>query len=98
MTATTTPIDEARLNGLLGQAVVEIGATANAALIMIGDRLGLYRALAQDGPPPAAERAQRSEPVDAFGPEWASARAGGGWIGDGDRGRYSRWPEQALLF
>ncbi len=36
-------IDSERLNGLLGQAVVEFGATVNAALVVIGDRLGLYR-------------------------------------------------------
>ena len=39
-------IDEERLNALLGQAVVEFGATVNAALVVIGDRLGLYRELA----------------------------------------------------
>ena len=53
MTATTnTPpaLDEDRLNALLGQAVGEFGATANAALVVIGDRLGLYRQLAADGP------------------------------------------------
>ena len=47
MTTISPPaVDEERLNALLGQAVVEIGATAGAALIVIGDRLGLYRALA----------------------------------------------------
>jgi 2-polyprenyl-3-methyl-5-hydroxy-6-metoxy-1,4-benzoquinol methylase len=98
MTATTTPIDEARLNGLLGQAVVEIGATANAALIMIGDRLGLYRALAHDGPLTAAELAQRTDTAERYVREWASAQAAGGWIDVEDDGRYSMSPEQALLF
>ena len=51
MTPTTAPaIDEGRLNALLGQAVVEFGATVNAALVVIGDRLGLYRELAARGP------------------------------------------------
>ena len=51
MTAISSPppIDEERLNALLGQAVVEFGATANAALVVIGDRLGLYRELADAG-------------------------------------------------
>jgi hypothetical protein len=41
---TEAPVDHDRLNALLGQAVVEFGATVNAALVVIGDRLGLYRA------------------------------------------------------
>jgi hypothetical protein len=42
-TQTDTRLDPDRLNALLGQAVVEFGATVNAALVVIGDRLGLYR-------------------------------------------------------
>ena len=51
MTTISAPqIDEARLHELLGQAVVEFGAAVNAALVVIGDRLGLFRTLAADGP------------------------------------------------
>jgi hypothetical protein len=58
---TATPmIDEERLNALLGQAVVEFGATVNAALIVIGDRLGLYRELAAAGPQTSTELAERT--------------------------------------
>ena len=53
------PIDEERLNALLGQAVVEFGATVNAALVAIGDRLGLYRELAAHGPLTSADLAER---------------------------------------
>jgi hypothetical protein len=49
-TATHAAVDPDRLNALLGQTVVEFGATVNPALVAIGDRLGLYRALAADGP------------------------------------------------
>jgi hypothetical protein len=55
--STETVMDPARLDALLGQAVVEFGATVNAALVVIGDRLGLYRALAEAGPATAAELA-----------------------------------------
>jgi 2-polyprenyl-3-methyl-5-hydroxy-6-metoxy-1,4-benzoquinol methylase len=98
MTATTSALDEERLHALLGQAVVEIGATANAALIVIGDRLGLYRVLAQDGPLTAAELAQRTDTAERYVREWASAQAASGWIGVDDDGRYAMSPEQALLF
>ena len=46
----TRPIDQEKLNALLGQAVQDMGASLHAALIVIGDKLGLYRAMA-DGQP-----------------------------------------------
>ena len=42
-------LDEQKLNELLGRCVVDFGATSNAPLVVIGDRLGLYRALADGG-------------------------------------------------
>jgi len=47
-------IDEDKLSAFLGQVVGELGATINAGLIVIGDRLGLYRAMAGAGPIGAA--------------------------------------------
>ncbi|MEA2310165.1 MAG: hypothetical protein QOE28_133 [Solirubrobacteraceae bacterium] len=100
MTATTVPqIDEERLHALLGQAVVEFGATANAALIVIGDRLGLYRELAAGGPLTSSELASATGTSERYVREWANAQAAGGWIGyDAATGRYSMSTEQALLF
>jgi 2-polyprenyl-3-methyl-5-hydroxy-6-metoxy-1,4-benzoquinol methylase len=93
------PIDEARLHELLGQAVVEFGATVNAALIVIGDRLGLFRTLAADGPLTSAELASRTGLNERYVREWANAQAASGWIGyDAGGERYSMSPEQALMF
>ncbi len=50
MQTTEQTVDSERLEALLGQAVVDCGGTANAALVVIGDELGLYRALAEHGP------------------------------------------------
>jgi 2-polyprenyl-3-methyl-5-hydroxy-6-metoxy-1,4-benzoquinol methylase len=96
---TATPIiDEERLHGLLGQAVVEFGATVNAALVVIGDRLGLYGTLAEAGPLTSAELAERTGTAERYVREWCNAQAASGWITyDGD-GRYSMSPEQALMF
>jgi 2-polyprenyl-3-methyl-5-hydroxy-6-metoxy-1,4-benzoquinol methylase len=96
---TATPIiDEERLHGLLGQAVVEFGATVNAALVVIGDRLGLYRTLAEAGPLTPGELAERTGTAERYVREWCNAQAASGWIAyDGD-GRYSMSPEQALMF
>ena len=59
-------VDEERLNALLGQAVTELGATANAALIVIGDQLGLYRALAEAGPSTPSELASRTDTAERY--------------------------------
>src|SRR3954465_10976783 len=98
MTATTS-IDEERLHSLLGQAVVEFGATVNAALVVIGDRLGLYRALAADGPLTSPDLAQRTGTAERYVREWLNAQAASGWVDyDAESGRYSMSPEQALMF
>jgi 2-polyprenyl-3-methyl-5-hydroxy-6-metoxy-1,4-benzoquinol methylase len=101
MTATSPApqIDEDRLNALLGQAVVEFGATANAALVVIGDRLGLYRELAENGPLTSSELAQRTGTAERYVREWANAQAASGWVDhDPETGRYSMSTEQALMF
>jgi 2-polyprenyl-3-methyl-5-hydroxy-6-metoxy-1,4-benzoquinol methylase len=93
------PIDMERLHALLGQAVVEFGATANAALVVIGDRLGLYRELAAGGPQTSAELAGRTSTSERYVREWLGAQAAGGWIEyDAASDRYSMAPEQAMLF
>ena len=50
----TTNIDENKLHELLGRAIVDFGEVSIAPLVLIGDRLGLYRALASKGPALAA--------------------------------------------
>ena len=49
-------LNEQKLNDFLGKAVVDIGATLHAGLVVIGEKLGLYKALAQDGPLMPGER------------------------------------------
>src|SRR3954470_17810163 len=101
MSATTAspPIDEERLNALLGQAVVEFGATVNAALVVIGDRLGLYRGLAERGPLSSAELAARTGTAERYVREWLGAQAASGWVEyDPEADRYSMSTEQALMF
>jgi 2-polyprenyl-3-methyl-5-hydroxy-6-metoxy-1,4-benzoquinol methylase len=102
MTATTpTPpvLDDDRLNALLGQAVVEFGATVNAALVVIGDKLGLYRELAAGGPLTSSELAQRTGSSERYVREWLNAQAASGWVDyDAQGQRYSMSPEQAMMF
>ena len=51
-------IDQDKLHAFLGRAIVDFGATFSAALIRIGDRLGLYKALAKFGPQTPTELAK----------------------------------------
>ena len=79
------------------RAVDEIGATLNAALVVLGDKLGLYRALAGAGPLAPAELAERTGTAERYVREWLNAQAAGGFVEyDPDSGRYTLPPEQAV--
>ncbi len=98
-THTQATIDPDRLNALLGQAVVEFGATVNAALVVIGDRLGLYRALADTGPLHPAELAERTGTAERYVREWLGAQAASGFVEyDPGTGCYALTAEQAAAF
>jgi SAM-dependent methyltransferase len=89
-------IDETRLNTFLGHAVGDLGAAISATLILAGDRLGLYRALADD-PATPAELATRTGTHERYIREWLGNQAAGGYVEyDADSGRYQLSPEQAL--
>jgi 2-polyprenyl-3-methyl-5-hydroxy-6-metoxy-1,4-benzoquinol methylase len=92
-------IDEETLNGLLGRAITDFGATSLAALVVIGDRLGLYRALATGGALTAAELAAQTGTHERYIREWLNAHAASGYVHYlADSGRYRLSAEQAMLF
>ncbi|MDA0162912.1 methyltransferase [Solirubrobacter ginsenosidimutans] len=94
MTA-TQQLDPAKLEQFVFRAVDEVGATLNAALVVMGDRLGLYRALAAAGPLTPEELAARTGTHERYVREWLSAQAAGGYV-DYDGGRFTLPPEQAV--
>jgi SAM-dependent methyltransferase len=73
-------IDQAKLNALLGRAVVDIGANFHAALVITGDKLGLFRAMRELGPTVPADLAKRTGTHERYIREWLSAMAAGGYI------------------
>ena len=96
-TTTAPPVDEAKLMEFLGRIVVDAGATLAAALVVIGDKLGLYRALAAAGPLRPHELAERTGTTERYVREWLSAQAAGGYITyDSASERFSLTPEQAF--
>jgi 2-polyprenyl-3-methyl-5-hydroxy-6-metoxy-1,4-benzoquinol methylase len=90
------PLDIDKLFEFVFKAVDEVGATLNTALVVMGDRLGLYRALAGAGPLSPTELAERTDTAERYVREWLNAQAAGGYVEyDADTGRYSLPPEQA---
>lgn len=90
-------INQDKLHEFLGKAIVDFGATFNAALIRIGDKLGLYKALASGGPQTPAELAKRTGTAERYVREWLSAQAAGGYVTyDSSNGRFHLSEEQAF--
>jgi SAM-dependent methyltransferase len=99
MTATEQPavIDTDKLMGFVFRAVGEVGATLNTALVVMGERLGLYRALAGAGPVTPAELAERTGTSERYVREWLNAQAAGGYVEyDPDSSRYTLPAEHAI--
>ena len=90
-------LDPERLMAFVFRAVGEVGATLNTALVVMGDKLGLYRALAGAGPLTPGELAARAGVAERYVREWLNAQAAGGFVDyDPDSARYSLPPEQAV--
>ncbi len=93
------PADEGRLHAFLGRMVGDMGATASAALVVVGDRLGLYRALAAHGPMTAVALARATGTHERYIREWLAAQAAAGYVAyDADADRFRLEPEQAMVF
>ncbi len=73
-------LDETKIEAFAGQIAVEVGAALNAALVIVGDQLGLYRAMADAQPVTAAELAARTATHERYVREWLNAQAAGGFV------------------
>src|ERR1700748_3015382 len=90
-------VDGDKLMQFVFRAVDEVGATLNAALVVMGDKLGLYRALAGAGGLSSTELAERAGANERYVREWLNAQAAGGYVTyDPDSGRYTLPPEQTV--
>lgn len=91
---TDRPLDETRLEEFLGRAVVDLSAAESAVAGYIGDRLGLYRAMAGAGPVSAADLAAATGTHERLVLEWLRNQTAGGYVEHHD-GRFVLPPEQA---
>jgi len=90
-------INPDKLNEFLGRALVDFGATFNAALVRIGDKLGLYKGLASGGPQTPGELAKKTGTTERYVREWLSAQAAGGYVTyDPPSGKFHLSEEQAF--
>ena len=89
-------MDEIQMMEFVGQAVADVGALLGGAMVVIGDKLGLYRAMAGTGSVTSAELAARTDTAERYVREWLSAQAARGYLSyDGD-GRFSLPEEHAV--
>jgi SAM-dependent methyltransferase len=91
-------LDSEKLQPLLGKVVNELGAASNAALVILGDKLGLFRGLAT-GAMTSADLARKTGTHERYVREWLSAQAASGFVSyDAATGKFSMSPEQAAVF
>jgi SAM-dependent methyltransferase len=88
-----------KLNAFMGKMLGDVGAAMNASLMLLGDKLGLYKALAAKGPLTAAELAKATDTAERYIREWLAAQAASGYVEyDSASGKFSMSPEQTLVF
>ena len=78
--ADPAPPQSDALNAMMGKVITDLGAAANGALVVLGDRLGLYRALAEAGPSTSAELATCTGLNERYVREWLAAQAASGYV------------------
>lgn len=90
-------VDQVRLEDFMGKIVNDLGATWSTVLVIIGDKLGLYKAMADSKPVTAAELASRTRTTERYTKEWLANQAASGYIiYDSNTGKYTLPPEQAM--
>ena len=90
-------VDLDKLMAFVFKAVDEVGATLNSALVVLGDKLGLYRAMAGAGSLTSDELAERTGTTERSVREWLNAQAAGGYVAfNPETGRYLLPPEQTM--
>src|SRR5271169_1029552 len=95
-TAAVSPLDMDKLNQFIGRFVTDLGAAVHTGMVVIGEKLGLYKALA-DGPMNSAELAAKTGTDERYLREWLASQAAGGYVTyDEKAGKFSLSEEQAF--
>src|SRR3981081_3560780 len=95
-TAQVPALDMNKLNAFIGQFVTDLGAAVHAGMVVIGEKLGLYKALAS-GPVTPAQLASKTQTDERYVREWLASQAAGGYVTYEERtGQFSLTQEQAF--
>ena len=95
-TAAVATLDMDKLNAFIGQFVTDLGAAVHAGMVVIGEKLGLYKALGH-GPMSSAELAAKTQTDERYLREWLSSQAAGGYIKYNEKtNKFSLSEEQAF--
>jgi ubiquinone/menaquinone biosynthesis C-methylase UbiE len=96
MSTQAPAIDMNKLNAFIGQFVTDLGATVHTGMVVIGEKLGLYKALA-GSPMSSAQLAAKTKTDERYLREWLASQAAGGYITyDDTTGKFSLSEEQAF--
>ena len=79
MSPQTATLDMNKLNAFIGQFVTDLGAAVHTGMVVIGEKLGLYKALAR-GPVNAKQLAARTNTDERYLREWLASQAAGGYV------------------
>ena len=84
MSTAASALDMNKLNAFIGQFVADLGASGHAGMVVIGEKLGLYKALA-GGPMSSAQLAAKTKTDERYLREWLASQAAGGYINYDDK-------------
>jgi len=90
-------VSEEKLMGYVHQAVGDFGAILSGALINIGDKLGLFKAMVDGGPMTSGELAERTGTTERYVREWANGLAAAGYVDYLGNGKYALNEEQSVV-
>ena len=91
-------INQDKLNEIIAKFAVELGASAQGPAILIGEQLGLYKALSAHGPFTPEELAKKTGTAERYIREWLAGQAAGGYVNyNAATGKYMMTPEQAFV-
>ena len=95
----STEVDSDKLMAFVFRCVDEVGATLNAGLVVMGDKLGYYRAMAANGPTTPQRLADDTATGEPYAREWLNAQAAGAIVEyDAATGEYALPPEHVVAF
>jgi hypothetical protein len=91
--------DMQKLDALVGRLVGDVGAAMSGALVVLGDKVGLFKAMADGTPMSVQDLAAKTGVKERYVREWLSAQAAADYVAyDEKTDRFSLTPEQAMVF